>query len=102
MKDRSTEGLVVKIDNIVNMAKGIAKLNADIAEIQVQLKCALKILSFIQKESSGQSQRCQAAMQVLSSPTTVKSAEFEQVKETLHNRITDPTNAKEDEIALTN
>ena len=100
------EGLVAKRDDhahTIDIAtKGIEKLNADIAEGQVQLQRAFKSLNFIQKESSGQSQRRQAAMKELPSSTTVKPAEFEQVKEILPNRITAPTNAKKDEIALTN
>ena len=44
MTDRTKEGLVAKIDDLANtidtLAKGIAGLNADIAEMQVQLKRA--------------------------------------------------------------
>ena len=86
------------------VSKALAILSSDDAH-----DLFTKTLGCIQKESSVQSQRRQAVTQVLSSAhnpklsalsTTVQLAQFEKVKETLDNIITDLTQEKEDEIEL--
>ena len=93
-----------RTEEIAAVGKALAVLTSDDAH-----DLFTKTLGFIQKESSVQSQRRQAVMQVLSSAhnpklsalsTMVKLAQFEKVKETLNKMITDLTQEKEDEIAL--